>query len=156
MGHHWPRLAKGKKALKNAENAQKTLAIDLSITTVRALLLRAEMSLDPTQLILLAQQGQSQSQGSPIGMIGYMGIFFVLMYFLFIRPQKLQAKKQKEMQDNLKSGASVVTRGGVVGTVQSVKDTTVTVRSLESKFEVEKHAIERVINNNSDLKTDNK
>jgi len=50
----------------------------------------------------------------------------------------------------------VVTRGGVVGTVQSVKDTTVTVRSLESKFEVEKHAIERVINNNSDLKTDNK
>jgi hypothetical protein len=30
------------------------------------------------------------------------------------------------------------------------------VRSLESKFEVEKYAIERVINSNSDLKTDNK
>jgi len=42
-----------------------------------------------------------------------------------------------------------------VGTVQSVKDTTVTVRSLESKFEVEKHAIERVIQDKSDLK-DNK
>ena len=113
------------------------------------------MSDDPTQLILLAQ-GQEPPQGSPMGMFGYMAIFFVLMYFLFIRPQRLQAKKQKEMQDNLKSGASVVTRGGVVGTVQSVKDTTVTVRSLESKFEVEKHAIERVITNNSDSKTDNK
>ncbi|SVB46452.1 uncharacterized protein METZ01_LOCUS199306 [marine metagenome] len=111
------------------------------------------MSYDHTQLILLAQ---GQPQGSPMLMIGYMGIFFVLMYFLLIRPQKLQAKKQKEMQDNLKSGASVVTRGGVVGTVQSVKENAVTVRSLESKFEVEKHAIERVISNNSDLKTDNK
>ncbi len=75
------------------------------------------------------------------------------------KQQKEKQKKAKEhtkMVDALKSGASVVTRGGVVGTVQSVKDTTVTVRSLESKFEVEKHAIERVINNNSDLKTDNK
>ena len=83
-------------------------------------------------------------------------LMLVIFYFLLIRPQNLQRKKQKEMQDNLKSGASVVTRGGVVGTVQSVKDTTVTVRSLESKFEVEKYAIERVINSNSDLKTDNK
>ena len=77
------------------------------------------------------------------------------MYFLLIRPQKLQAKKQKEMQDNLKSGASVVTRGGVMGTVQSVKETTVSIRSLESKFELEKYAIERVIQDKSDLK-DNK
>jgi preprotein translocase subunit YajC len=50
----------------------------------------------------------------------------------------------------------VVTRGGVVGTVQSVKDTTVTVRSLESKFEVEKQAIERVTSDKSDLTTDKK
>ena len=57
--------------------------------------------------------------------------------------------------DALKSGDSVVTRGGVVGSVQSVKDTTVSIRSLESKFEVEKYAIERVIKDKSDLK-DNK
>ena len=116
------------------------------------------MSYDHTQLILLAQQGQPQPQGSPMGgfPIVPMILMLVIFYFLLIRPQNLQRKKQKEMQDNLKSGASVVTRGGVVGTVQSVKDTTVTVRSLESKFEVEKHAIERVINDNSDLKTDNK
>ena len=57
--------------------------------------------------------------------------------------------------DSLKSGDSVVTRGGVVGAVHSVKDTTVSIRSLESKFEVEKYAIERVIKDKSDLK-DNK
>lgn len=113
------------------------------------------MSYDPTQLILLAQ-GQPQTQGSPMGMFVPMILMVVIFYFLLIRPQQKKAKEHTKMVDALKSGASVVTRGGVVGTVQSVKETTVTVRSLESKFEVEKHAIERVINNNSDSKTDNK
>ena len=112
------------------------------------------MSLDPTQLILLAQS--PQPQGSPMSMFVPMILMVVIFYFLLIRPQQKKAKEHTKMVDALKSGASVVTRGGVVGTVQSVKDTTVTVRSLESKFEVEKHAIERVINDNSDSKTDNK
>ena len=140
----------------NAENARKTLAIDRSITRVPALLLRAEMSYDPTQLILLAQ-GQPQTQGSQMGMFVPMILMVVIFYFLLIRPQQKKAKEHTKMVNALKSGASVVTRGGVVGTVQSVKDTTVSIRSLESKFEVEKHAIERVINDKSDLKkTDNK
>ncbi len=113
------------------------------------------MSYDPTQLILLAQ-GQPQTQGSPMEMFVPMILMVVIFYFLLIRPQQKKAKEHTKMVNALKSGASVVTRGGVVGTVQSVKDTTVSIRSLESKFEVEKHAIERVINNNSDSKTDNK
>ena len=138
----------------NAENAQKTLAINRSTTRVPALLLRAEMSYDHTQLILLAQS--PQSQGSQMGMFVPMILMGVIFYFLLIRPQHKKAKEHTKMVGALKSGASVVTRGGVVGTVQSVKETTVSVRSLESKFEVEKHAIERVINDKSDSKTDNK
>jgi len=107
------------------------------------------MSYDPTQLILLAQ-GQPQTQGSPMEMFVPMILMVVIFYFLLIRPQQKKAKEHTKMVNALKSGASVVTRGGVVGTVQSVKDTTVSIRSLESKFEVEKHAIERVINNKSD------
>ncbi|MBT3841133.1 MAG: preprotein translocase subunit YajC [Verrucomicrobia bacterium] len=113
------------------------------------------MSLDPTQLILLAQ-GQPQPQGSPMEMFVPMILMVVIFYFLLIRPQQKKAKEHTKMVDALKSGASVVTRGGVIGTVQSVKDTTVTVRSLESKFEVEKHAIERVTSDKSNLTTDNK
>ena len=153
-GHNWLRFLRGKKALKNAKNAQKTLAIDLPITRVRALLLRAEMSDDPTQLILLAQ-GQPQPQGSLTGLMVPMILMVVIFYFLLIRPQQKKAKEHTKMVDSLKSGDSVVTRGGVVGAVQSVKDTTVSIRSLESKFEVEKYAIERVIKDKSDLK-DNK
>ena len=111
------------------------------------------MSYDPTQLILLAQS--PQPQGSPMGMFVPMILMVVIFYFLLIRPQQKKAKEHTKMVDSLKSGDSVVTRGGVVGAVQSVKDTTVSIRSLESKFEVEKYAIERVIKDKSDLK-DNK
>ena len=111
------------------------------------------MSDDPTQLILLAQS--PQPQGSPMGMFVPMILMVVIFYFLLIRPQQKKAKEHTKMVNTLKSGDSVVTRGGVVGAVQSVKETTVSIRSLESKFEVEKHAIERVIKDKSDLK-DNK
>ena len=112
------------------------------------------MSYDHTQLILLAQSTQPQT--GAMGMFVPMILMVVIFYFLLIRPQQKKAKEHTKMVDALKSGASVVTRGGVVGTVQSVKDATVSIRSLESKFEVEKFAIERVINHNSDSKTDNK
>ena len=112
------------------------------------------MSDDPTQLILLAQ-GQPQPQGSLTGLMVPMILMVVIFYFLLIRPQQKKAKEHTKMVDSLKSGDSVVTRGGVVGAVQSIKDTTVSIRSLESKFEVEKYAIERVIKDKSDLK-DNK
>ncbi len=112
------------------------------------------MSDDPTQLILLAQ-GQPQPQGGLTGMFVPMILMVVIFYFLLIRPQQKKAKEHTKMVDTLKSGDSVVTRGGVVGAVQSVKETTVSIRSLESKFEVQKHAIERVIKDKSDLK-DNK
>ena len=111
------------------------------------------MSYDHTQLILLAQSPQPQT--GAMGMFVPMILMVVIFYFLLIRPQQKKAKEHTKMVDALKSGASVVTRGGVVGTVQSVKDATVSIRSLESKFEVEKFAIERVINHNSDSKTDN-
>ena len=112
------------------------------------------MSYDHTQLILLAQS--NESQGSPMGMFVPMILMVVIFYFLLIRPQQKKAKEHTKMVGALKSGASVVTRGGVVGIVQSVKEKTVSIRSLESKFEVEKQAIERIISDESDSKTDNK
>ena len=113
------------------------------------------MSFDHTQLILLAQS-TAPVRNPLLDTLPMMVLMVVIFYFLLIRPQQKKAKEHTKMVDALKSGASVVTRGGVVGTVQSVKDTTVTVRSLESKFEVEKHAIERVTSDKSDLTTDKK
>ena len=122
---------------------------------VSALLLGAKMILNPDQLTILAQAApQTAPQNAPGigGMLLPMVLMMVLFYFLLIRPQTKREKERKKMVEALKNGDSVVTRGGIVGSVQSVKNDTLTIRSLESKFEVNKDAVERVIADRGDLK----
>lgn len=118
---------------------------------VSALLLRAKMILNPDQLTILAQAAPQNAPGIG-GMLLPMVLMMVIFYFLLIRPQTKREKERKKMVEALKNGDSVVTRGGIVGSVQSVKNDTLTIRSLESKFEVYKDAVERVITDRSDLK----
>ena len=118
---------------------------------VSALLLRAKMILNPDQLTILAQAAPQNAPGIG-GMLLPMVLMMVIFYFLLIRPQTKREKERKKMVEVLKNGDSVVTRGGIVGSVQSVKNDTLTIRSLESKFEVYKDAVERVITDRSDLK----
>lgn len=118
---------------------------------VSALLLRAKMILNPDQLTILAQAAPQNAPGIG-GMLLPMVLMMVIFYFLLIRPQTKREKERKKMVEALKNGDSVVTRGGIVGSVQSVKNDTLTIRSLESKFEVYKDAVERVITDRGDLK----
>jgi|TARA_B100001250_G_C19808732_1_gene794733 preprotein translocase subunit YajC len=123
-------------------------------TKVSALLLRLKMILNPTEMIMIAQ-APAPAQSGGFEMFVPMILMIVIFYFLLIRPQTKREKERKKMVGALKSGDSVVTRGGVIGTVQSVKADTVTIRSLESKFELEKYSVERQITDKSELK-DNK
>jgi preprotein translocase subunit YajC len=100
-------------------------------------------------------QAPAPAQSGGFEMFVPMILMIVIFYFLLIRPQTKREKERKKMVGALKSGDSVVTRGGVIGTVQSVKADTVTIRSLESKFELEKYSVERQITDKSELK-DNK
>lgn len=51
-----------------------------------------------------------------------MVVLFVGMYFLMIRPQKKQQKKDQEMRDNTQVGDEVTTIGGIMGRVVTVKE----------------------------------
>ncbi|MFN9092966.1 MAG: preprotein translocase subunit YajC [Alphaproteobacteria bacterium] len=51
-----------------------------------------------------------------------LGLFFVVFYFLLIRPQKKKMKDHREMLGQLKRGDRVVTAGGIVATITKVKD----------------------------------
>lgn len=121
---------------------------------VSALLLRAKMILNPDQLTILAQAAPQNAPpaGGGMSIMFPMVLMMVIFYFLLIRPQSKREKERKLMVKSLKNGDSVVTRGGIVGSVQSVKNDTLTIRSLESKFEVYKDAVERVITDRGDLK----
>lgn len=49
-------------------------------------------------------------------------LIFVIMYFLIIRPQRLQLKKRGEMLAAIRRGDTVVTGGGFVGKVTKLVD----------------------------------
>lgn len=58
---------------------------------------------------------------------GYMPIvwlvaMFAIFYFVLIRPQKKQEKKQKEMLAALQVGDKVITIGGICGKITKLKD----------------------------------
>ena len=98
-----------------------------------------------TDLILamgVQQEGQAQGVGifSCILPIAFFGIF----YALIIRPQNQQRKEHEKLVSEIKSGDRVVA-AGMVGTIITVKDKSVTLRSGESKIEVVRTSVERVI-----------
>jgi len=70
----------------------------------------------------------------------------LIFYFLIIRPQNKKRKETEKMLGALKKGDKIVTIGGVYGTIQSVKDTTVIVKVDENvKLEFLRSAISSVI-----------
>ena len=68
---------------------------------------------------------------------------FAFFYLLILRPQKKQEKKDQQMRDNLEVGDEVVTNGGIVGIVFSIKEDTVVIETGgdRSKIRVKKWAI---------------
>lgn len=67
-------------------------------------------------------------------------------YFLLIRPQKKKDKEAAEMRNSLQIGDVVVTIGGIVGIVTSIKDDMLVLEtgSDRNKVRVKKWAIQNV------------
>jgi preprotein translocase subunit YajC len=72
-------------------------------------------------------------------------LMVIMMYFLLFRPQQQQRARHAELLKNLKSGDKIVTAGGVVGVVITVKDKTVSLRSADAKMEVTKSSVAEIL-----------
>jgi len=55
-------------------------------------------------------------------------IIFLIFFFLVIRPQQKRAANQKTFLSGLKRGDSVLTTGGIVGTIEGLTDLFVTLQ----------------------------
>ena len=77
--------------------------------------------------------------------VGMMVIMLVAFYFILIRPQSEQRKKQEAMVKALKKGDKVVTTSGILGIVVGVKDRSVSIRSEDTKLEILKSAVAQVV-----------
>ena len=51
-------------------------------------------------------------------------LMVVLLYFVMIRPQNKKEKKAQEMRNSIEVGDGIVTKGGEVGRVASIKEDT--------------------------------
>lgn len=96
--------------------------------------------------LLDASNTASQQPGGLMGSITMflpLVLMFVLLYFFMIRPQKKRDKEIKEMRDSLQIGDEVITSGGIIGIVASLKDDTVVIEtgSDRSKVRVARWAI---------------
>lgn len=65
--------------------------------------------------------------------VAYIAIFAALMYFIAIRPQKKQQKKQDAMLANLEAGDSILTTSGFYGVVIDITDEVVIVEFGSNK-----------------------
>lgn len=78
------------------------------------------------------------------GMILYFVVIIAVFYFLMIRPQKKKEKETKNMLDSLRKGDQIVTIGGFIGKIVSVKDDIVTIKMGDATVKLEKSAIKTV------------
>ncbi|MFQ5659617.1 MAG: preprotein translocase subunit YajC [Gammaproteobacteria bacterium] len=73
-------------------------------------------------------------------------IFFVIFYFMLIRPQTKQAKEHKQMLAALAKGDEVVTSGGVLGRINKIGDNFIAIEvAKDLEIKVQKSAISAVM-----------
>jgi preprotein translocase subunit YajC len=84
-------------------------------------------------------------QQNPIIAFLPMVLLVIVFYFFLMRPQQKRAKEQAKLLQNLKSGDKVGTSSGIIGTVITVKDNSVSLRSGDSKLEIAKSAVTEIL-----------
>jgi len=99
-------------------------------------------------LLMGAPQGAAGTEGAAgAGLMSLLPFVFIIFifYFLIIRPQNKKRKETEKMLSELKKGDKIVTIGGLYGTIQSVKETTVIIKVDDNvKLEFLRSAISSV------------
>ncbi|HWQ55841.1 MAG TPA: preprotein translocase subunit YajC [Bryobacteraceae bacterium] len=91
-----------------------------------------------------------QSAPSSNSILGFLPLvlIFAIFYFLLIMPMQKQRKQQQKMLGALKNGDSVLTSGGILGTIVSIgEDDTLVLRVKPDnvKIQVARSAVSSLI-----------
>jgi preprotein translocase subunit YajC len=79
---------------------------------------------------LLFFQGGLGALGGLLPMVLIIAVF----YLLLIRPQQKRQRQLQETISQLKTGDRIVTTGGVIGTITTVRDTSFLIRSADKSI----------------------
>lgn len=71
-------------------------------------------------------------------------LVLVVFYFMLIRPQNKKSKQEAAMRSNLQIGDEIVTFGGIIGIIVSIKDDTLVIETgnERSKIRILRKAVE--------------
>ncbi len=97
--------------------------------------MRDKLMVSGLVLAMMAAPAFAQAAGTVPNLITQLLFFLPLIlifYFLLIRPQQQRAKKHAEMIAAVKRGDTVVTSGGLIGKVNKVNDTEITLDLAEN------------------------
>jgi preprotein translocase subunit YajC len=87
------------------------------------------------------------------GLIIQMALILGVFYVLLILPQKKRQRELQELISNLKAGDRIITTGGIIGTVQSVRETSLIIRTADkSMLEIERSAVARPLQETEEKK----
>lgn len=83
-------------------------------------------------------------------------LIFLIMYFLMIRPQQKRAKQHREMVSNVKKGDTIITQGGILARVASVRDDELEVEIAQGvKIRVVRSTIAQVVSKTEPVAANN-
>ena len=97
--------------------------------------------------LFLLQGSPSAPGGSILTSLLPIVLMVAIFYFLVFMPMRKQQRNQKEMIKALQNGQTVLTSGGIIGTVVSVNDDTLILRIKPDnlKIQVARSAVTNVI-----------
>jgi len=108
-------------------------------------------------LMAAPPDGAEVGAGSLISSLVPFLAVILIFYFLIIRPQSKKRKETEKMISALKKGDRIVTIGGLYGTVQTVKETTVIIKADDNvKLEFLRSAVSSVISSAKEEKIEDK
>ena len=90
-----------------------------------------------------SEQAAGFGSGSMLLTIGWIVALVALMYFLLWRPQKKKQKEEKKLRESLQIGDEIVTIGGIVGRIVSIKEDSLIIESPDhSKLQISTWAVQ--------------
>jgi preprotein translocase subunit YajC len=73
-----------------------------------------------------------------------MGVMMALLYVVLLRPQTKRQKALAEKIKTIRKGDKIITTGGVIAEVVTVKDKSLSIRSADAKFEITRSAVAEI------------
>jgi len=99
--------------------------------------------------------GGAQEQQSPAFLFIWLGLMFVIMYVILIRPQKRREQERQAMLRNVKSGDRVLFGGGMIGIISNVGEKSFSIKIADKvKVEVVRGSITQLLDKGAEIPDD--